>query len=448
MPALQPPYWVSGGYRSQLDRRFRAAPQPAPVQDAADRFGWEDLLLVVMLSVCLGTLSGFVSKIQELKQAPSWAVLLFIPPLAWGVIRAAISPVRAARVALLSLPLLAFVLWAGATVVWSNDPALTMRQGILLCLTFLISAMMAECFSWRRLGRIMVIVTGVLAVASFLLAVALPHWGVMTTIYPGAWSGIYSFKQTLGLMMAMGMALAVGYLAIAPRSWTWVVPLLAVMTINIVQSEATTAMVTMGLGVVTVAILWVARRNASMAVLSIWTVVVGIVAVVLLLTVLAPVLFAALGKAPTLTGRTDIWAALEQPIAARGHLGWGFQAFWTDQSVTSPVNAVENHMDGFRPPDAHSTPLDIRLQLGTIGLGLAVLVVLKAAVDGLRLSARHPGAMQALPFLVVYASICFTESVGLYPMDVITVFLHTILIKIALTNADLDDHARDAPVFR
>jgi exopolysaccharide production protein ExoQ len=402
-------------------------------------------LLVVMLAICLGTLSGFAAKVQELKQAPSWAMLLFIPPLMWGVIRAAMSPIRAARTALVALPLLVFVLWACATTLWSNDMALTMRQGILLCLTFLISAMLAQHFSWRRLGRILVIVLAILAVASFLLAVAVPRYGVMTTIYPGAWAGIYSFKQTLGIMMAMGLALSFGYLAIAPRSWIWVVPVMAVMMINIVQSEATTAVVTMGLGLVTVGVLWLASRNPSLAVLSIWGLVVGTAALVVVFLVLAPILFAALGKAPTLTGRTDIWAALEAPIAARGHLGWGYQAFWTDVSLTSPVNVVEAHMDGFRPPDAHSTPKDIRLQLGLVGLVLAVAVVAKALWDGLRLAARHSGSLQALPFIVVYASICFTESIGLYPMDVITVLLHTVIIKMALTNTDLDDAARGAP---
>jgi exopolysaccharide production protein ExoQ len=427
-----PTSYASGGAQANSDQ---------------SRFGWEELALVVMLTICFGTLAGFVSKIQEIKTAPPWAMLLFFPPLLWGVVRFAMAPMLAIRTALIATPLLAFVLWACATMLWSNDPALTLRQGILLCVTFLISAMLAQTFSWAKLGRMMVMVIGVLAVASFLLAVGKPDWGVMKTIYPGAWSGIYSFKQTLGLMMALGMALGFGYMAMVPKAWIWVAPLIAVMAVNIVQSEATTAVVTMGLGLLCVAVIWLSSRNPSLAVLSIWGLVVGTIAVVLIVVYLAPILFAAVGKAPTLTGRTEIWAALEQPIAARGHLGWGYQAFWTDISMTSPVNAVEDRMDGFRPPDAHSTPLDIRLQLGIIGLGLAIVVVIKALIDGLRLAGRHVGALQALPFVVVYASICFTESIGLYPMDVITVFLQTIIIKMALTNSNLDDDARRAPQF-
>lgn len=448
--------------RSQPVRRHHAIPQPGtrghlpasrntvkalnPPRDP-DRFQLDDLLLVVMLAICLGTLSGFVSKIQELKQAPSWAIILFVPPLIWGVIRAAVAPVRAARVALASLPLLLFVLWATATMLWSNDAGLTMRQGVLLCITFLISAMMAEHFSWIRLGRIFVITIGAIAVASFMLAVALPHWGVMSSIYPGAWSGIYSFKQTLGVMMAVGLALCFGYLALNPPSWTWVLPLTAVMFINIIQSEATTALVTMGLGLFAVAVIWVASRHPALAVLSVWGLVVGGVFATLVLTVLAPVIFQALGKAPTLTGRTDIWAALDPHVQARDPLGWGYQAFWTDRSVTSPVNAVEDRMDGFRPPDAHSTPLDIRLQMGIVGFALAVITVSKALIDGVRMVFAHPGALQSLPFLLVYASICFTETIGLYPMDVMTVMLYTILIKMALTNFDLDDAAKGSPIF-
>ena len=261
----------------------------------------------------------------------------------------------------------------------------------------------------------------------------------MTTIYPGAWSGIWGFKQSLGVAMAVGAGCVTGYTLMKPKAWIWTIPALFVILLCVVQSEATTAILVTGLAIAMPFSVWLAQRHPSAAVFSIWAVVIGLVMGALMFTVLAPVIFQALGKAPTLTGRTDIWTALEPALQSKSLLGWGYQAFWTDISLTSPVESIEQAMDGFRPPDAHSTPTDLRLQLGIIGLVLGILAFGRVWLQTILQAGREPGMILVIGFLTSISSMLFTESLALYPMDSLTLVTQLVIIKVALSLWDYKD---------
>lgn len=393
----------------------------------------EDLALIVMLLLCFGAVVGMTIKVQELKEAPSWSIAMYMLPIAWAAAILALQPHKALRAALLGGPLLLFVLWALLSYQWSSQPALSMRQGLLYCCTYMIACVLAARLPWWRVGRVLGGVCAVQAFASAALALGKPEWGVMTEIYPGAWSGLWTFKQSLGIAMAMGLALLAGHSLAMPQARIWTVPSMAVMALCVVQSEATTALLVSVLALAATGAVWMAQRHPAAAVFAAWAVIASAVTGVFALTFMSSLFFEMVGKAPTLTGRTDIWAALDGAIAARPDFGWGYQAFWTDNSLTSPVDEIEAAMDGFRPPDAHSTPLDIRLQLGLGGLGLAAAMFARGWWQALSLAVREPGMLMAVPLLVTVTSICFTESMGLYPMDFGTLLIMLVLVKTALT---------------
>jgi O-antigen ligase len=66
-----------------------------------------------------------------------------------------------------------------------------------------------------------------------------------------------------------------------------------------------------------------------------------------------------LGRDQTLTGRTEVWAAVLPAREQHPLLGYGLGSFWTD--------ARRNLYD---IPTAHNGYLDIMLELGEVGLGL------------------------------------------------------------------------------
>jgi exopolysaccharide production protein ExoQ len=430
-----------------LGRGRPAAPAPVIDLDRTSGAFAVDLGVVAILLCCFGSIVGLTMKVQLLKEAPSWAILLYVIPISISVIFCAQKPHIALRTALLGGPYFLLVLWAFASFMWSNQPDMTMRQGLLLICTYMSACVLAMNLSWFRIARILALMFTAQATLSAALALFKPEWGVMTTIYPGAWSGIWSFKQSLGVAMAVGAACVTGYTLLNPKAWYWTTPALLIILLCVVKSEATTAILVTGIAIGVPLVVRFARLHPSAAVFSIWAVVTCVVVSALALTVLAPVVFAALGKSPTLTGRTDIWAALQPYIDARPIFGWGYQAFWTDTSLSSPVEGIEQAMDGFRPPDAHSTPKDFRLQLGIVGISLATLAFARCWWQAVYQAGREPGMTVALGFLTVFTSVCFTEGFGTFPMDSMTLVVQLILIKTAMSLWDYEDGRHSKPIL-
>lgn len=392
-----------------------------------------DLVIAIYILLCFGSTVAFVMKVQQLQEAPSWSLLIYAPTMVMTVVAFAYRPLQSLRTALIGGPMLVFVLVTLLSFTWSNQPALTLRQGLLMCMTYGAACMLSQYLTWVRLTRILAFVFCLQAGISAALAILTPQWGVMTTIYPGAWSGIWSFKQTLGVAMAVAAGGVTGYFLMQPKSARWTLPGLLIICVCVIKSEATTAILVSVVAVGMPVAIWLAQRHPSAAILSTWAIVSGLALLFLIITILSPLVFQMLGKAPTLTGRTDIWQALAEPIAARPWLGWGYQAFWTDQTLTSPVGRIESQLDGFRPPDAHSTPMDVRLQLGLVGLTLIGITFVRTWI----LMLRQAGKVQAMaPMIGIFTAItamCFTESIGLYPMDGMTLIVQVVIVKTALS---------------
>lgn len=75
-----------------------------------------------------------------------------------------------------------------------------------------------------------------------------------------------------------------------------------------------------------------------------------------------------LGRDSTLTGRTEVWAAVLPAMKHQPLLGYGFGSFWTD-----------DRRQLYDIPTAHNGYLDILLELGIVGLALFVAWLLSCA---------------------------------------------------------------------
>lgn len=406
-----------------------------------------DLAIALYLFCCFGSTVAFVMKVQHLKEAPSWSLLIYAPTVLLTALAIAFKPRMALRTALVGGPFFLFIVWTFASFNWSNQPDLTLRQGLLMCVTYGAACMVSQYLSWLRLARVLAGLFTLQAVVSAGLAILTPQWGVMSEIYPGAWSGIWSFKQTLGVAMAVASGGVMGYALMQPKAVWWTAPAVVIIALCAIKSEATTAILVTGLAMAMPVAVWFAQKHPSAAVLSVWVVVSGLAALFLVITILAPLMFQLLGKAPTLTGRTEIWRALAAPIAERPWFGWGYQAFWTDTSLTSPVDRIESLMEGFRPPDAHSTPMDIRLQLGVVGLILIGLTFARTWFQILLQAGREPAMMPMIGIFTAITAMAFTESIGLYPMDGMTLIVQLVIVKTALSARNYRDREQAKPML-
>jgi O-antigen ligase len=95
----------------------------------------------------------------------------------------------------------------------------------------------------------------------------------------------------------------------------------------------------------------------------------------------AALLLPAVGKDPTLSERTVIWAAVWTTIAKQPILGYGYGAFWTGLQGPS-LNIVL--ISGWALAQAQNGFLDLWLQVGVAGVLLILLATVQAARDALQ----------------------------------------------------------------
>jgi exopolysaccharide production protein ExoQ len=130
----------------------------------------------------------------------------------------------------------------------------------------------------------------------------------------------------------------------------------------------------------------------------------------------------ALGRNSSLTGRTDIWAAVI-PAAPNSIVGAGFESFW----ISPYVENFRRNMVGFWHPEdlneAHDGYIEVYLNLGWIGVCLISLVLIsgyRRAVAAFRLNPSIGGLM--LAYIIAAAVYSITEA-GFRMLDPIWIFL-------------------------
>jgi O-antigen ligase len=149
------------------------------------------------------------------------------------------------------------------------------------------------------------------------------------------------------------------------------------------------------------------RRGPATAVLVVWLGVTVAVTAAMVMWLAPELLFKALGKDPSLTGRTDIWAGLLRQSAKRPLTGYGYGVFWTLDSV--PANWIRKET-GWLVPSAHNGWLDILAQLGWIGVGLCALVLGGALLVSLFRFREVQDGYWATLFLAIFLMTTFSES--------------------------------------
>lgn len=290
----------------------------------------------------------------------------------------------------------AFLTLCWASAAWSMVPGRVIGQIGLASLA--IVGLGAAAATAGAPGRIMRLLFWVMAAA---LAINLV---VVLTRPPGpiGHEGIYDHKNTLGAVAAVGIIFAVWGLLQSGRErfirYASFVLLPATLLI-LWRSESKTS-----LGFVLIApiigaalIFGIRRMRASLPLM-----LVGLAVLAGVATWFAGQLGYTLGDVskiitgdPTFTGRTDLWVFAADHIAARPWLGWGFRSFWQIGAASPQLQAAPGFVQV--APDGHDGYIDLLLQVGVVGLGLFIAMIL--ALGG-RLG-RIADRTAALGFLVV-----------------------------------------------
>jgi O-antigen ligase len=136
-------------------------------------------------------------------------------------------------------------------------------------------------------------------------------------------------------------------------------------------------------------------------------VVASLIIVTLYAAILNPSLgiTSAMGKDPTLTGRTDVWREVI-PMTPSPWFGAGFESFWLGERLTKLWNIFEWH-----PNEAHNGYLEVYLNLGWTGVILLAVIMLAGYRKIIRGFHRdvHTNSL-CLAYFVVAVIYNFTEA--------------------------------------
>jgi exopolysaccharide production protein ExoQ len=322
---------------------------------------------------------------------------------------------RCAALLLPAWPFLLLIAFIASSSLWSNYPDATLRRSVSLVALMLFALSTHAVFGMTRTMRLALGLLLVLAVASLAVAAVRPDIGYDVGEYANAIRGVFLQKNTLGFAMTL-CVLSLSYLVLERGKLRLADGLILLFLLAmLVLARATTAfLLTAGTGMATILMIWLDRGRAwtLAAVVGIGVMLVG--AMLVLALVDTDALFEAIGKDSTLTGRTEIWAESWRAIADRPLLGYGYAAFWNQ---ASPIVRWIWIAVGWEPPTSHSGYLEILLQLGWFGMGLAAVMALATiarAATGLRRRPRN-AAFWTLLFLSIMAIQANGEAILLNP---------------------------------
>ncbi|MHB8528570.1 MAG: O-antigen ligase family protein [Caulobacteraceae bacterium] len=384
----------------------RAASAPAP----SVRLAWIEGLLaaaaVVMFSDAL--IGPIFDPGQTGGEAVAWLRLVWLPVYA-VVLGLALRRARElGRFWRPALALLVLVGWAALSVLWGIDPATTGRRALALAFTTLFGLYLAAAFDGPAFSEILAATFAALAASTLLVCVAAPGFGIHHHVNVGDWKGLWYEKNQMGGLMAEGALAALVAARLNPsRRGVWIAA--AVLCgFLVAMSRSISAGLMLAVMLAALCVLRASRRGPASGVVAawFWSAVGGLAAATAAFWPRA--FYHAVGRDPTLTGRTDIWRAAEHWSAKAPWLGYGYGGFWGRDS--SGAKYIRDQL-GWLVPDAHSGWLDLRLALGWIGLILVAGVFCIAAVAALRRGARLGDGFWSMIFLAAFAIYAFSESV-------------------------------------
>ncbi len=362
-------------------------------------------------SLCLVQFSeplfAAIAQAQGATEPPGYARIFFAPVyafLAWVLWR---DRTEATRTAVAAPLMMALLVLAFASTLWSIDSGATFRRSIWLALNMAFGFYLAWRYTWRELLEVLGGGYIVLIIGSFATAMLAPNVGVMSFEHPGAWCGLWTHKNMMGGIMALGAAVCVSAAIVAPeRRRLWVVAALGAAML-VLLSTSKTSLLAMLLGLALIAAGVVLRRGPVFATLVGAGVTAAVVLIASIFLVAPELIVQVLGRDLTFTGRTDIWNAAGPAVAARPWLGYGYYAFWLNEN--GPAYWVRQAV-GWNVPSAHSGWLETALGLGRVGVALMALQLSATLWRGVRSVFDPAAGLWAPALLAAFTLYTMSES--------------------------------------
>jgi exopolysaccharide production protein ExoQ len=288
------------------------------------------------------------------------------------------------------------------SALWSLAPEMTIRDGVVYLFVIIGVVGIARTLDADNFMHLLSWCCFLSAIASLLVAIAYPSVAFTRGDNTGTlnFQGIFASKNFLGQVMATGALATLHGLRVARRRYLGKLCMLLVFLGMAYACKSTTALLAalVFCGISGFDSLWRKGGAARMA----GVIMAVALAPVIIVAVAAPDAFLGMiGKDPTLTGRTEIWAYVIQDIWMKPLLGWGYFGFW---QLTNPAALEIFDAVHYIVPHAHNGLLECLLNIGVLGTALFAFILIRNFVLAVR-CLRTPERALAVSTISCFAGI-------------------------------------------
>jgi O-antigen ligase len=380
---------------------------------------WETIVTTITLFLSTGALLGLLVFGPDISEAHANAAsagslvteLVWLTLYTFFVVLAFVRRQHLLAALLKERVICLLVGLAILSALWSDSPSISLWESNRLIATTIFGIYLAKTYSLKDIFHMVAWATALSAVLSLVFALALPQYGLHEYMHQSVWRGVFSHKNSLGSIMALGALTWLIFTLGAGRPRWLGVLLFTTCSLLVALSASETSLVVECVLLFT--ILAFAKVHRSLLILG----TLCLLALVTLFVAEAKhptdIVFRLLNREEDLSGRTTIWSMVLDAISKRPWLGYGYHAFW--RGIDGP--SADIHLAAWIPPHAHNGFLDLALDFGIAGPALFVLLILGPSFEAFRLAQRRTNALDLFPlvFLLFVLLSNLTESDNVAP---------------------------------
>lgn len=297
--------------------------------------------------------------------------------------------------------LLAYLSFAGASVLWAFSPASSLVrfvQQVMIITSIVLPATLAARTADMMRGLFLCFAFALIVNVFFVLQGSADTFNCNATQF--CQEGYFEGKNYLGECAAAAFLLSLH--EIVQRDWRRalgiVVAALAIVLVFLSDSKTALGLIILSplLAQLTLTVRKITRISPAIILLSLpfcYT-IISMLSHVDLMNRMAYYLY----HDSTLTGRTIIWDFVQYEIGQRPLLGWGYQSFWLVPG--SPSSAAPGWVKLM--PNSHNGYYDTTLELGRVGLTFLYVFIIATLHAVGRVANRDPARARLLLSLVLF----------------------------------------------
>ena len=290
------------------------------------------------------------------------------------------------------------------SITWTINTELTFT-GVLqkLLIVSVFSLYFVSRFNPRHQLYVIGCALGITVFVNLFYVFALPSIGIHTDdTFLGAWKGFYNDKNSFSSVMLW--ALAVSYILSFNNNSRFITRLarvgLFISPIIVILSTSRTALVLFILLFVSLTIwsryLWKGLRTVLTLDITLFSTLIIVGSIISQWVEIVT----GLGKDPTLSGRTVLWASAMNQISQRPLLGYGFNAFWTKDNPAAR-RVGDALYPGLFAHHPHNGFINILINTGWLGLSIFLIGFISTWVLALKYAYNPQSPEDSWPLAVM-----------------------------------------------